>query len=154
MADFKGKWEDDMIKNIPGAIRDLEKNILPVIREKANFELLEDMKKGNLDNNSDLNNTMNIPSPSKDKVRTLVRENNVSKPVQGTNESSGDEENYVKYKGASSDDFSSSDNPFEALRNNGNASSSTILIVIASFVIVAMLIVICMTLLGYFNLLP
>lgn len=157
MTKFREKWEDDMIKNVPLAAESIKKK-LPELREKSNYELLNDMKNGNIDNTRTINvNNSNDNSNSKDlsnekvKVRTLTRDNKAPKVIDISNSNNNTNVSnniYTEYRDVPSE------NPFESLRNNGNASASTVLIVIASFVIVAMLIVICLTLLGTFGVNP
>ena len=150
MANFNENFEENMIKAVPAAAKEIESKMHSDLVNLANGRVFNDMRDQKTVNNSTPNSNMNAPAQEQN-AKTLVREKNNAprvinnpEPVQQVNPTVSDQYRNVP----------SEENPFDSLRESGNANASTIIIVIASFVIVAMLIIICLTILNAFGMLP
>lgn len=96
---------------------------------------------------SNVNQTNSVDkTKEKQRVRTLGI--NAPKIINNQQPTSNieNQERYTNFQ-----EVSREKNPFDAVRNGGSINANTILIVIASFVIVVMIIVICLTILGNFE---
>lgn len=147
--------EQDIRKYINEAIIRTQKELEPISNERGNALLYNKTVEARHDTGSGTNNMNNdigsdTNNMNNDNVKTLVRKNQYAPRVVNNSELNtqnvqNEQSIYKQYANVPSDD---------SHRNSGNANASTILIVIASFVIVAMLIIIVLTLLGEFGMLP
>ena len=150
---FNENSEAGILSNLSGSISEIKKKVEPVMTERANAEILQNMQAPNNTtisnepmNNPSLNGESNslggeakaktlvrkapntprvIPAAPKEEVKTETPRVSTGEPVQG-----------------------GPDNYFDTIRNGGSINATSVFIVIASFVIIAMLIMICLTILG------
>lgn len=155
MASYNENFEENLRKAVPLAAKEIESKMHSDLVNLANGKVFNDTlnnRTANENNNiSNVNDNSMAPQENTN-VKTLVREKQNTPrvintpPVQNVQ---NDQSIYKQYANVPSEE-----NPFDSLRNSGNANANTILIVIASFVIVAMFIIICLTVFSSLGMLP
>ena len=154
---FNENSEAGILSNLSGSISEIKKKFEPVMTERANAEILQNMQApNNVDslstmtqesmNNSSLNGEPNSLG-GEAKAKTLVRKApNTPRVIPAAPKEEVKTETPRVSTGEPVQEVP--ENYFDTIRNGGSINATSVFIVIASFVIIAMLIMICLTILG------
>ena len=160
---FNEQSEAGILNHLSGSIADIKKKVEPVMTEKANAEVLQNMQNQNQSQTQPVQQPVAQPNISGEtlggdsaqgmsqaKARTLVKNPNAPKVVQNTtNTTETPNSRPVNYSSEPVNEVP--ENYFDTIRNGGSANASSIFIVIAAFVIVIMVIMICLTIINSFG---